>query len=129
MRICCLKYWTLMYYLFFLWEVRCIKTPRQLGCVYRQQNYSECALMLYTKWTPCNGTDCPLGLQRRIKGICCPSSVIESIAMIKTICKRNCNLSDSDFYELSPYISSTRLPNLTPALSSRGLLSTIDGKF
>lgn len=63
-----------MYCLILLWEIRCIKSIRQLGCVYRQQNYSAYALMLYTKWTPCNGTDCPLGLQKRLKGICCPFS-------------------------------------------------------
>lgn len=129
MRICCLECWTLMYCSIFLWEMGCIKTHWQIGCQYRHQNYSACAVMIYTKWTPCNGTDCPLGLQRRLKGICCPSSGNESIAMVKTICKRNCNLSDSDFYELSPYISSTQWPILTQSLSTRVLFSTIDGKF
>ena len=59
--------------------------------------------MVYTKWTPCNGTDCQLGLQRRDIGLCCPSVGIESIAEQKEHCKTNCNLSDSDFFELSPY--------------------------
>uniref|UniRef100_A0A8W8K657 Uncharacterized protein n=1 Tax=Magallana gigas TaxID=29159 RepID=A0A8W8K657_MAGGI len=55
--------------------------------------------------TPCNGNDCPLGLQRSDKGICCPlTSEHESKAMTLTVCKKNCNLSDSDFYDLSPYV-------------------------
>lgn len=49
MKTCCLECWTLMYCLILLWEIRCIKLIRKLGCVYRQQNYSACALMLYTK--------------------------------------------------------------------------------
>lgn len=105
MRFCNLKCWTLIFILIFSWELRCVKTTWQPSCHYRHKNYSACALMIYSKWTPCNGTDCPLGLQRRYKGICCPYSEIESIVMTKTACKRNCNLSDSDFYELSPYIA------------------------
>lgn len=108
MRICSLQCWKLVYCLILLLEMRCMKTTWQSGCEYRHQNYSACALLIYTKWTPCNGTDCPLGLQRRLKGICCPLNGSETVAMIKSVCKRNCNLSDSDFYELSPYISSTQ---------------------
>lgn len=128
MRFCNLKCWTLIFILIFSWELRCVKTTWQPSCHYRHKNYSACALMIYSKWTPCNGTDCPLGLQRRYKGICCPYSEIESIVMTKTARKRNCNLSDSDFYELSPYISSTQLPILTSSLSTSVILSTIDGK-
>lgn len=128
MRFCNLKCWTLIFILIFSWELRCVKTTWQPSCHYRHKNYSACALLIYSKWTPCNGTDCPLGLQRRYKGICCPYSEIESIIMTKTACKRNCNLSDSDFYELSPYISSTQLPILTSSLSTSVILSTIDGK-
>lgn len=129
MRICSLQCWNLMYCLILLWEMRCIKTTWQLGCTYKHINYSACAIMIYTKWTPCNGTNCPLGLQWRSKGICCPSNGNETVAMIKNVCKRNCNLSDSDFYELSPYITSTQLPILTSSLSASFLLSTIDGKY
>lgn len=112
-----------------LWEIRCIKSIRQLGCVYRQQNFSACALMLYTKWTPCNGTGCPLGLQKHLKGICCPFSADGRIvAMVKIACKINYKLSDLDFYEVSPYILSTQLPDLTQSLSTSVRLSTIDGK-
>lgn len=129
MKTCCLVCWTLMYCVILLWEIRCIKLIRKLGCVYRQQNYSACALMLYTKWTPCNGTDCPLGLQKRLKGICCPFSADGRIvAMVKIACKINCNLSDSDLYEVSSYILSTQLPDLTQSLSTSVRLSTIDGK-
>lgn len=129
MRICCLECLTLMFCLILFWKIRCIKITRQLFCEFRHQNYSACALMIYTKWTPCNGTDCPLGLQRRFKGICCPYSGNKTVAMAKNECKKNCNLSYSDFYELAPYICSTQLPILTPSLSTRVLLSTIDGKF
>ena len=73
------------------------------GCRYDKKNYTACDIMVYTKWTPCNGTDCQLGLQRRVIGICCPSIGNETIAVIKENCKSNCNLSDSDFFELSPY--------------------------
>lgn len=40
------------------------------GCRYHRKNYTACDIMVYTKWTPCNGTDCQLGLQRRVIGIC-----------------------------------------------------------
>ena len=73
------------------------------GCIYKKKNYTACAIMLYTKWTPCNGTDCQLGLQKRDIGLCCPQVGNETIAVIKENCKANCNLSDSDFFELSPY--------------------------
>lgn len=83
-----------MYCSILLWEMICIKTTRLLVCEYKHKNYLECALMLYTKWTSCNGTCCPLGLQRRLKGICCPFSADErTVAMVKTACKINCNLS------------------------------------
>lgn len=106
-----------------------MKTTWQLGCTYKHKNYSACALMIYAKWTPCNDTDCQLGLQKRYKGICCPSNINEPIAIVKTLCKRNCNLSDSDFYEPSSYVTSTKLQSLTSSLSISVLLSTIDGKY
>ena len=73
------------------------------GCRYHKKNYTACAIMLYTEWTPCNGTDCQLGLQKRGVAICCPGLANESITVIKENCKANCNLSESDFFELSPY--------------------------
>ena len=73
-------------------------------CSYRKKNYTACAVMVYFKWTPCNGTDCQLGLQKRDIGICCPPIGNETIvAVIKEHCKANCNFSESDFFELSPY--------------------------
>lgn len=84
------------------------------GCRYDKKNYTACDIMVYTKWTPCNGTDCQLGLQRRGIGICCPAVENETIAVIKEHCKANCNLSDSDFFELSPYTPpSTTLATVT----------------
>lgn len=77
------------------------------GCRYHKKNYTACAVMVHTKWTPCDGMDCQLGLQKRDIGICCPSVGIESIAEQKERCKANCNLSDSDFFELSPYTPSS----------------------
>lgn len=108
--------------------MRCFKTTWQLGCEYKRKNYSACALMIYTKWTPCNGTG-QLGLQKRYKGICCPSSGNETVAMVKTACKKTSNLSDLDFYELSPYVTSTELSILTPSLSTGVLLLTFGCKY
>lgn len=93
-------------------------------CEYHKKNYTECTVMLYTKWTPCNGKDCELGLQKRDKGICCPpSSKNDSITVIKEACKINCNISDSDFYELKKYIPPSTI--LTTETSSPALKTTI----
>lgn len=80
--------------------------------------------MLYTKWTPCNGTDCDMGLQKRDKGICCPaSSKNDTITIIKEACKRNCNISDSDFYEIKKYIPPSTI--LTTEASFPAIKTTI----
>lgn len=93
-------------------------------CEYSKKNYTECTVMLYTKWTPCNGTDCDMGLQKRDKGICCPaSSKNDTITIIKEACKRNCNISDSDFYELKKYIPPSTI--LTTEASSPAIKTTI----
>lgn len=94
------------------------------GCKGKNKNYTACAVMLYTKWTPCNGTDCKLGLQKRFKGICCPSPS-ENTTVIKEACKRNCNISDSDFYELSIYMYIPPSTILTSRSSSPGINKTI----
>lgn len=76
-----------------------------VGCYYKHKNYTACTVMINLAPTPCNGNDCPLGLQRSDKGICCPkTSENETIDITKAVCKKNCNLSDSDFYDLSPYV-------------------------
>lgn len=54
MRICSLQCWKLMHCLILLWEMRYVKTTWQLCCTYKHNNYSACALMIYTKWTSCN---------------------------------------------------------------------------
>lgn len=93
-------------------------------CEYHKKNYTECTVMLYTKWTPCNGTDCDLGLQKRYKGICCPaSSKNDTLTIIKDACKRNCNISDSDFYELKNYTPPSTI--LTPKASSPAVKTNI----
>ena len=101
------------------------------GCSYHKKNYTACAVMVYLKWLPCNGMDCQLGLQRLGIGICCPPKGNETFAVIKENCKTNCNLSDSDFFELSPYTpSSTTLASVftsvirTVPLPSSSTLST-----
>lgn len=76
-----------------------------VGCRYNHTNYTACTVMINLDPTRCNGNDCPLGLQKSDKGICCPqTSENETMAMTKAACKKNCNLSDSDFYDLSPYV-------------------------
>ena len=96
------------------------------GCRYDKKNYTSCDIMVYTKWTPCNGTDCQLGLQRRGIGICCPTVGNETNAVIKENCKTNCNLSDSDFFELSPYTPpSTTLATVTMLTSVTSAIRTV----
>lgn len=93
-------------------------------CQFHKKNYTECTVMLYTKWTPCNGTYCEVGLQKRDKGICCPaSSKNDTFTIIKEACKRNCNISDSDFYELKKYIPPSTV--LTSEASSPAIKTTI----
>lgn len=93
-------------------------------CEYHNKNYTECTVMLYTKWIPCNGKDCDLGLQKRNKGICCPaSSKNDTLTIIKDACKRNCNISDSDFYELKNYTPPSTI--LTPEASSPAVKTNI----
>lgn len=76
-----------------------------VGCEYNHKNYTACTVMIYLAPTPCNGNDCPQGFQKSDKGICCPkTSENETIDMTKAVCKKNCNFSDSDFYDLSPYV-------------------------
>lgn len=109
-----ITYWFLVLYVV-LREFNFVKA--NTGCSYHKKNYTACAVMVYTKWTPCNGTECQLGLQKRGIGICCPSLGNESIAVIKENCKTNCNLSDSDFFELSPYTPpSTTLATVFPSV-------------
>lgn len=77
-----------------------------VGCTHNHKNYTACTIMMYFDPTPCNGTDCEVGFQKRDKGICCPRAFEnETVDMIKAACKKNCNFSDSDFYDLSPYVS------------------------
>lgn len=76
-----------------------------VGCEYNHKNYTACTVMINFNPTPCNGSDCPLGLQKSDKGICCTkTSENKTIDMTKAACKKNCNLSGSDFYDLSPYV-------------------------
>lgn len=91
-------------------------------CEFHHKNYTACTVMLYTKWTPCNGKDCELGLQKRDKGICCPASS-KNDTIIKEACKKNCNISDSDFYELKKYIPPSTI--LTSSASSPAIKTTI----
>lgn len=93
-----LTFWLVLAFVGLL-EFKTIKGD--IGCTVNKRNYTACTVMLYTKWKPCNGTGCEIGLQRRYKGICCPSSGNETKDVVKAACKKNCNLSDSDFFELS----------------------------
>ena len=95
------------------------------GCRYHRKNYTACDIMVYTKWTPCNGTDCQLGLKTRGIGICCPTVGNETISVIKENCKANCNLSDSDFFELSPYTP----PSTTLATVFTSVIRTVPLHF
>lgn len=93
-----------------------------IGCFYHKKNYTACTVMIYTKWKPCNGTGCEIGLQRRDKGICCPRSGNETVDVVKAACKKNCNLSDSDFFELSKYIPPSTI--LTSRTSPQAIKTT-----
>lgn len=97
------------------------------GCIYKEKNYTACTVMLHTKWKPCNGIDCDLGFQRRNKGVCCPRSGNETVDVLKAACKKNCNLSDSDFFELSKYIPPSTI--LTSRTSPQGIKTTISAFF
>lgn len=110
-----LKFWLALAFVGHL-EFKTVKGDT--GCKQKNKNYTACAVMLYTKWIPCNGTDCELGLQKRFKGICCPSPS-KNTTLIKEACKRNCNISDSDFYEFSIYIPPSSI--LTSRASSPGI--------
>lgn len=88
-----------------------------VGCSYNHKNYTACTIMMYFDPTPCNGIYCQVGFQKRDKGICCPrASENETVDMIKAACKMNCNFSDSDFYDLSPYVppSTASTKRVTP---------------
>lgn len=98
-----------------------------IGCTVNKRNYTACAVMLYTKWKPCNGTGCEIGLQRRYKGICCPVSGNETVDVVKAACKKNCNLSDSDFFELSKYIPPSTI--LTSRTSPQTIKTTATAFF
>lgn len=98
-----------------------------IGCFYHKKNYTACTVMIYTKWKPCNGTGCEIGLQRRDKGICCPVSGNETVDVVKAACKKNCNLSDSDFFELSKYIPPSTI--LTSRTSPKAIKTTITAFF
>lgn len=98
-----------------------------IGCFYHKKNYTACTVMIYTKWKPCNGTGCEIGLQRRDKGICCPVSGNETVDVVKAACKKNCNLSDSDFFELSKYIPPSTI--LTSRTSPQAIKTTTTAFF
>lgn len=70
-------------------------------CIYQKKNFSECAFMFWDEWKICNGVGCPLGKERRLKGVCCSIQANETMASVINVCKRNCNFTDSDFEELS----------------------------
>jgi hypothetical protein len=85
-----------------------------VDCVYKNKNYLACEIMLYTKWKPCNGTDCQLGLQIHAKGICCPKTGNETTNEVKEKCKMNCNITDADFFETATYIPPSTTPTTKP---------------
>lgn len=76
-------------------------TKGQTVCTYNNKGYAECEFMFWLNWTACDGRDCPLGKEKRLKGICCSHNSLEPSTVIKYICKRNCNFTDSDFEETS----------------------------
>lgn len=105
-----------------------LKTIQEdIGCTFNKKNYTACTVMLYTKWKPCNDIDCELGLQRREKGVCCPRTGNETVDVVKAACKKNCNLSDSDFFELSKYIPPSTI--LTSRTSPGAIKTTITAFF
>lgn len=114
-----LTFWLVLAFVGLL-ELKTIKGD--IGCFYHKKNYTACTVMIYTKWKPCNGTGCEVGLQRRDKGICCPRSGNETVDVVKAACKRNCNLSDSDFFELSKYIPPSTI--LTSRTSPQAIKTT-----
>lgn len=79
----------------------CSTTKGQSLCTYNNKGYAECELMFWLNWTACDGRDCPLGKEKRLKGICCSHNSLEPSTVIKSNCKRNCNFTDSDFEETS----------------------------
>lgn len=119
-----LTFWLVLAFVGLL-ELKTIKGD--IGCTVNKRNYTACAVMLYTKWKPCNGTGCEIGLQRRYKGICCPVSGNETVDVVKAACKKNCNLSDSDFFELSKYFPPSTI--LTSRTSPQAIKTTITAFF
>lgn len=92
-----------MFFVYACLPVEKMYVNASVGCVYNQKNYTACEIMLYTKWKPCNGTDCQLGLQTRGIGICCPKDGNQTNEEIKDNCKMNCNLTDADLLETATY--------------------------
>lgn len=119
-----LTFWLVLAFVGLL-ELKTIKGDT--GCVYNEKNYTACTVMLYTKWKPCNGIDCDPGLQRRKKGVCCPRTGNETVDVVKAACKKNCNLSDSDFFELSKYIPPSTI--LTSRTSPQTIKTTATAFF
>lgn len=94
------------------------------SCEYKHVNYTECEFMLWTKWTPCDGKVCPLGKQKRDKGVCCPSTGNRTNAEVKESCKQNCNLTDADFYELAAYVPPSTTTTTTTTAAPSTIIST-----
>lgn len=74
------------------------------GCTHKGVNYTECDLMFWTSWSVCDGSKCPTGKQQRLKGVCCPKVGNRTLQETKENCKKDCNLTDADFQEQSPYV-------------------------
>lgn len=60
--------------------------------------------MFWTSWSVCDGSKCPTGKQQRLKGVCCPKVGNRTLQETKENCKKDCNLTDADFQEQSPYV-------------------------
>lgn len=71
-------------------------------CQHDNKTFKECDVMFYTKWTVCDGINCPSGQQTRDKGICCIQDNIGTGYTLMEWCGQKCNLTDDDFKETVP---------------------------
>lgn len=90
--------------IFLLLDIKVSRVFSLKGCTHKGVNYTECDLMFWTSWSVCDGSKCPTGKQQRLKGVCCPKVGNITLQETKENCKKDCNLTDADFQEQSPYV-------------------------
>lgn len=98
------------------------------GCTHKGVNYTECDLMFWTSWSVCDGSKCPTGKQQRLKGVCCPKVGNRTLQETKENCKKDCNLTDADFQEQSPYVPPPTTTAATTIATTTVIVSSTTAK-